>query len=513
MHFWEIIAIGELTWGALFVFVVIAAMALLLNLTKMKTESVFLLGVVVLFLSGVINEESAFGGFSSESVLITATLFIVVGGLTYTGVINWIVKYMLGKPKTFKKAIARLMFPVAFLSSLIGDTTVVAMFINVVRIWSKKLNLTPSKLLIPLSYAACMGGACTLIGTPTNLLVASFYTESTGETLSIFTPTICGLVCLVVCVLSTIALRNLLPTRKSPMEGIDTDDFTAELTVPSDSLMIGNGLDETGYFDNGDLKVVAIRRFDDEIVTPVEPDEFIMGGDRMIVTGKTDAILNFCRKEHLGNEHIEGILLSEGEIENKGRSTIISSLIIFTMVILSAFSLLPLMHSCILAAVAMIFFKCCTPKQAMKSIEWDVLIIFACSVCIGKALTSTGVTKLLAESLMSLNGNSPYFALFVLCFVATVVTEFLSDTATAAVLTPIALDVATTMHVNPLTFCVAIMIASSANFATPISAHAHMHVFVPGGYKFSDFVKIGIPMNIIILITNVVISCLVFPLV
>lgn len=513
MHFWEIIAVGELTWGALFVFAVITAMTLLMNLTKMKTEAVFLLGVIALFLSGVINEESAFGGFSSESVLITATLFIVVGGLTYTGVINWIVKNLLGKPKTFKRAIARLMFPVALLSSLIGDTTVVAMFINVVRIWSKKLNLTPSKLLIPLSYAACIGGACTLIGTPTNLLVASFYTESTGKTLSIFTPTICGLVCLMVCVLSTIALRKLLPTRKSPMEGIDSDDFTAELTVPSDSLMIGNGLDETGYFDNGDLRVVAIRRFDDEIVTPVEPDEFIMGGDRMIVTGKTEAILNFCRKEHLGNEHIEGILLSEGDIENKGKSTIISTLIILVMVLLSAFSIVPLMKSCVIAAVAMIFFKCCTPRQAMNSIEWDVLIIFACSVCIGKALTATGVTNILADKLIAYNGGSPYIALFILCLVATIVTEFLSDTATAAVLTPVALDIATTMHANPLTFCVAIMIASAANFATPIGAHAHMHVFVPGGYKFSDFVKIGIPMNIIILITNMVITCLVFPIV
>ena len=170
--------------------------------TKLPADFVFLGAMTVLMVTGTLPVNEVLAGFSSSSVVLVGALFVVIAGLVHTGTMQWIVKYALGTPKSLKMAILQLMVPVAVLSSFLSNTTVVAIFIKVVKIWSKKLNIAPSKLLIPLSYASGMGGICTLIGTPPNLLISGFYTEQTGIQLSIFTPTLVGLFCLAVGILS-----------------------------------------------------------------------------------------------------------------------------------------------------------------------------------------------------------------------------------------------------------------------------------------------------------------------
>ncbi len=139
--------------------------------TKVRTDFVFFSAIGILFVTGVLDTKEAFSGFGATATITVFVLFIVVAGLTYTGVLQWIVKNLLGQPKTYKMAIVRLMVPVALLSSFLSNTTVVTIFVNIVKIWAKKLHITPSRLLIPLSYASGMGGVCTLIGSPTHMLV------------------------------------------------------------------------------------------------------------------------------------------------------------------------------------------------------------------------------------------------------------------------------------------------------------------------------------------------------
>lgn len=134
--------------------------------TKLRSDLAFLGAIAILFVTGVLDAKEAFSGFSSTSVVVVGVLFVVVAGLMHTGVLQWIVKHLLGQPKSYSGAVARLMLPVAALSSFLSNTTVVALFVNIVKMWSKKLGVSPSKLLIPLSYASGMGGVCTLIGTP-----------------------------------------------------------------------------------------------------------------------------------------------------------------------------------------------------------------------------------------------------------------------------------------------------------------------------------------------------------
>ena len=138
--------------------------------------------------------------------------------------------------------------------------------------------------------------------------------------------------------------------------------------------------------------------------------------------------------------------------------------------------------------------------------------MFAGSVAIGNAIENTGIAQMIANGLLGICGSNPYVVLFTLCFVATFITEFISNTAAGAMFCPIALSTAAALGVNPMTFCIALMIAVSSSFATPIGSPTHLLVYVPGGYRFSDFVRIGLPMNFIILADNIVITLLVFPL-
>lgn len=583
-HAWIVIATIFLVFG-------------LMLFTKLAPDFVFLGGMTILMVTGALPVDKVLSGFSSSSVVLVGALFVVIAGLVHTGVMQWIVRYCLGTPKSYNMAIFRLMTPVAALSSFLNNTTVVALFINVVKIWAKKLNVAPSKLLIPLSYASGMGGICTLIGTPPNLLISGFYMDQTHEQLSIFTPTLAGLFCLAVGILATIAMKKLIPERTSPEEALEnSQNYTVELLVPSDAKFIGETLKDAGLFQVEGGHIIEIIRFDKEIISPVSEDEFIFGGDRLVFSGQVDEILKLRNSHQLVNaaHHVfsvnevdsnrklrmanvrfssslvgtrmvdtdfeernnmvliaiarEGerinqspreIVIEKGDtlllecpprskresaltpdlqffesslIPQEGKKTLTSSLILLAMIICSSLNIIPLLQASFLAAFAMIILRCCSINQARESIDWGLLMVFAGSISLGSAIEYTGIASKIAEGILSVCGSNPMFALAGICFAATFLTEFTSNTATAAIFFPITYQIAVTLGVNPLTFCVALMIAVSSSFATPIGSPTHMMVYGPGGYRFVDFMRIGLPMNFIILAADLFIVPLLFPL-
>ena len=565
--------------------------------TKLPSDFVFLGGMGLLLVGGVIPAAAILEGFSSSTVVLIGVLYVVICGLVHTGFLQWIVRYCLGSPKTYRKALTRLMFPVAILSSFLNNTAVVALFIGVVRLWAKRMKVAPSKLLIPLSYASGMGGICTLIGSAPNLLISGFYTKETGVTLSIFTPTLVGLFCLVIGILSVIALSKLLPERQSPEDALSgTGDYTIELMVPTMSSLVGMTIKEAGLdkVDGGHL--VEIIRVDHEVVTAVDDEEFIFGGDRLIFSGDIEKILLLRDKHQLVNatHHVfsldevesnrklrmvtvgykssfigssmcdtsfeednnlvlvaiarEGEVMkgSPREVEMKAGDTLLlecshhfkadshskynllemddtslykpdmrtlySSLIMIAMVVVSTLGYLTLLQAAFLAAFAMLACRFCTIDQARESIDWSLLMIFAGSISLGTAIQETGIAEALSQSILVLCDGNALVALAGICLVATFITEVTSNTATAAIFFPIAYQTAVDLSVNPLTFCIGLMVAVSSSFATPLGSPTHMMVYGPGGYRFSDFVRIGIPMNFIIWIANLVITLLLFPL-
>lgn len=595
----EAILFCGLSVGAWITIAVILIMFGVMIFTKLPADLVFMGGMTALFVSGVLSAKEALAGFSSTSVVTIGVLFVVIAGLVHTGFIQWIVKYVLGVPGSYPKAIVRLMLPVAALSSFLSNTTVVALFLNVVKVWAKKLKIAPSKLLIPLSYASGMGGICTLIGTPPNLIVSGFYMSDTGTHLNIFTTTLPGLFCLVVGVLSVLALRRLLPNRKSPEDSFEaTSEYTVELLVPTECESVGKTVEEAGLKNVNGGHLIEIVRFDREIISPVPADEYVLGGDRLVYSGQIDEILNLKKTHGLANatHHLfslnevdknrklrtasveagssligkrmsetnfedenemvlvavarkgeridecpreialkfgDTLLLETAvstklaneaaskarirffdseEIPNIGKQTIVSAMIMLAMVLLSTFDIIPLLQSCFLAAFAMIVAKCCTVDQARDSIDWSILMIFAGSVCLGTAIEKTGIATQLVNGILNVCGTNPYVVLSCICLVATFITEFISNTACAAMFYPIAYHAAVTLNANPLTFCIALMIAVSSSFATPIGSPTHMLVYGVGGYRFTDFMKIGLLMNFIILAANIFIVTLLFPM-
>ena len=182
------------------------------------------------------------------------------------------------------------------------------------------------------------------------------------------------------------------------------------------------------------------------------------------------------------------------------------------MVVVSSLGYMTLLQAAFVAAFAMIICRFCTIDQARESIDWRLLMIFAGSISLGTAIQETGIAEWISQGILTLCNGSPVVALAGICLVGTFITEFTSNTATAAIFFPIAYQTAVSMDANPLTFCVGLMVAVSSSFATPIGSPTHMIVYGPGGYRFADFARIGIPMNIIIWIANLFITLLLFPL-
>ena len=577
--------------------VTVMAMFSILLFTKLRSDLVFLGAIAILFLTGVLDAKEAFSGFSSTSVIVVGVLFVVVAGLTYTGVLQCVVHFLLGTPGTYSKAVVRLMLPVAALSSFLSNTTVVSLFVGIVKMWSKKLNISPSKLLIPLSYASGMGGVCTLIGTPPNLIISGLYEEKTGQAMNILATTLPGLFCLAIGVLSVIAMRRLLPERKAPESAFDSaGDYTVELQVPSDNPYIGQTLKEAGLYHVKGGSLIAMRHFD-EIPLPISEDEPIMGGDHLVYAGQIDELIEMAyyhqlvssdhhvysikelddnlvlrtafvtfdssligktigsstfekdnnvtlaavaRRSERINEAPRNVTLKAGDtllmvcpknvnvntatlqrdlhffdsdqVPNIGYGTLISSAIMIAMVVLSALKVLPLLQCAFLAAIGMLLFRCCSPDQAMKSINWDIPMIFACSAVLGVAIQKTGIAERMATGILDICGTNPIVVMSAICFAGTFTTEFISNTAAGAMFFPIMYEAAEKLGYDPYPFLIALMIAVSSSFATPIGSPTHMLVYGPGGYRFSDFLRIGLPMNLIILAANILIVNLIYPL-
>jgi di/tricarboxylate transporter len=594
METFEFLGFGIDAWITI---ITVLGMFSVLLFTKLRSDVVFLGAIGILYVTGVLDAKEAFSGFSGTSVITVGVLFVVVAGLTYTGVLQWIVKNLLGQPNTYSKAVTRLMLPVAVLSSFLSNTTVVALFVNIVKMWSKKLGISPSKLLIPLSYASGMGGVCTLIGTPPNLIISGIYEEKTGEAMNILTTTIPGLFCLAVGILSVIAMRKLLPDRKVPESAFEsTGEYTVEVLVPSDNPYIGKTLGEAGLFHIKGGSLIEMYHFDN-MPTPISENEPIMGGDHLVYAGQIDELIEVVESHQLvaADHHIfkmseidmnrqlrtayinfgssligttiggstfekdnnvvlaavarrgerinkapRQVVLQAGdtlllicpkninidtsslkndlqffdseEIPNIGMGTLVSTAIMIAMVALSALGIMPLLQSAFLAAAAMLIFRCCSVEQGMRAINWEILMVFAGSAVLGLAIQKTGIAERMATGILDVCGTNPLVVMTAVCFVGTFITEFISNTAAGAMFFPIMYEAAEKLGYDPFPFLVALMVSVSSSFATPIGSPTHMLVYGPGGYRFSDFMRIGLLMNIIILAANIFIVNIVYPL-
>lgn len=405
---------------------IMAGTFLTLLMTKVKAEFVFFTAMALLCLTGVLQFEDTFKGFDSSSVLTVAVLYIVIAGLKYAGALEWIVSHIMGQPKSHCMALLRLMIPVGLLSSVMSNTACTALFQNVVKIWATRLQMSPSKLLIPLAYSASLGGLLTLIGTPPNLIISSLYAGETGKAMNILTPLPIGFSIFVACVIVVLLLRNFLPVR------------TAQ-------------------------------------------------------SGNTEELLKAMKQS------------------GSPRKIAISLGIMVLMLVLSATNILPLTTCCLGAGLLMVITRCCSGEQAYQEVDWRVLIIFSGSVCIGKAMDVSHIDTIITHFILDTAGDNPYLVLMLVCGVASITTEFLSDTGCAAMFFPIAWESATTLGVNPMPFVLALMMCVSSSYATPIATPPNTIVYQTGGYNFGDYARLGIPLKIVAFLISVFLTTAIYP--
>ena len=567
--------------------------------TRIPAVVAFLGAMTVLLVTGIISEAEGMAGFGSEPVVVHAAFFVVMAGLMQTGVLYWLTKHLLGNPNEYRQALVKLMLPIASLAAFLNSVNVVALFIDVVRIWARRLGTEPSRLLIPLSYAATLGGTCTLIGNSSNLVISGLYAERTGRALSFFAPLIPGLFCTVIGIGMVIILRNFIPRRQSPESTFEsTSDYTVELLVPTDNPAVGLSVNDAGLRNVRGGSLIEIVRFDKEIIAPVPQDEFILGGDRLIYSGQINEILELKKSHGLvaADHHVYSISeidnnrkmktayigfgsdligsrMSDNQFEHRtdiilvavarqgkrvniqpreveleagdtlllecppkedneiammtkgsltffdshfvpqlGKKTIYSSIILVIMFILSSLHVMPLMATTMLAAGAMLLLKCCRAQNVTKYIEWDLLLILGATVVFSTAITKTGIADVAANSLLQLCGNNPLIVMAVMCILASLVSEAVSDVAACGVFFPIVYQEAIELGCDPMPFVISLMIAVTTSFASPIGSSTHMLIYGPGGFKFSDFLRIGFLMHVVLLAANLLIVNIIYPL-
>jgi di/tricarboxylate transporter len=567
--------------------------------TRIPAVVAFLGAMTVLLVTGIISEAEGMAGFGSEPVVVHAAFFVVMAGLMQTGVLYWLTKHLLGNPNEYRQALVKLMLPIASLAAFLNSVNVVALFIDVVRIWARRLGTEPSRLLIPLSYAATLGGTCTLIGNSSNLVISGLYAERTGRALSFFAPLIPGLFCTVIGIGMVIILRNFIPRRQSPESTFEsTSDYTVELLVPTENPAVGLSVNDAGLRNVRGGSLIEIVRFDKEIIAPVPQDEFILGGDRLIYSGQINEILELKKSHGLvaADHHVYSISeidnnrkmrtayigfgsdligsrMSDNQFEHRtdivlvavarqgkrvniqpreveleagdtlllecppkedneiammtkgsltffdshfvpqlGKKTIYSSIILVIMFILSSLHVMPLMATTMLAAGAMLLLKCCRAQNVTKYIEWELLLILGATVVFSTAITKTGIADVAANSLLQLCGNNPLIVMAVMCILASLVSEAVSDVAACGVFFPIVYQEAIELGCNPMPFIISLMIAVTTSFASPIGSSTHMLIYGPGGFKFSDFLRIGFLMHVVLLAANLLIVNIIYPL-
>jgi di/tricarboxylate transporter len=545
--------------------------------------------------------------FGNEALLTVATLFVIAAGLTETGGLSVVTERLIGRPRTARAAQLRLMLPVTAVSAFLNNTPVVAMFMPIVSEVAKRANLSPSKLFIPLSYAAVLGGLCTLIGTSTNLVIQGLLIEAakidpTVQPFGMFTIGAVGLPVAIVGVAFIIAVGNRLPDRRTPRAAIaDAREYTVEMLVQAGSPVAGRTIEDAGLRHLAGMFLASIER-DGSSLIAVGPDQRLYGNDRLVFVGNVDSVVdlqrirglvpatdqvftldqprhNRCLIEavvshasplsgqsvrqgrfrtrygavviavHRSGERIEGkigdIVLKPGDAllleahptfldtyrhspdfflvsaieDSRPRRherawiavTILAAMV--TVVALENYTHVSTFNGALVAAGMMGLTGCVSAGQARRSMDWATLIAIGASLGLGQAVESTGLASAIASQIIdAFMWAGPRGVLCGVYLVTLLLTELVTNNAAAALAFPIALITSNEMGVSLMPFAIVVAVAASAGFATPLGYQTHLMVYGPGGYRFADYLRIGIPLDLLVMFVTLLLTPIFFPL-
>ncbi len=497
------------------VLITIVFMVIMLIRDRLR-PGMLLFSVVMIFVAtGILTTEEALAGFSNKGMITVALLFLVSEGIRRTDALSAIMRRIF-PPKersTVRKGTLYIMGVVTSASAFLNNTPIVVIFIPHIKAWAKRVGLPLKKFLIPLSYAAILGGMCTLIGTSTNLVVHGLMIESGMEGLSMFEIGKVGGIIAVVGVLYIVFVgTRLLPTddnrevHKSGGEGYHIVEVVIGPRFPG----INKSRDEFDFKNHYNAEIIQIRRkgnvVSDNDMRFKEGDTLVLAADEQFVPtwGDSSIFLVVSNDEDhtppcptwkkwlslsLLVVMIAGATLGDTEYVQRLIPNVSLDMFFWAGVV----------------TIVMAFTSIIPPKKYTKFITWDILITIASALAISTAMTNSGLADWVAKGLIGMaNDCSPVVIMAVLFIVTNLITELITNNAAAAFAFPVALSVATQLGVDPMPFIVAICIAASCSFSSPIGYQTNMIVQGIGEYKFKDFLRVGLPLNLLSLIISVI---------
>jgi len=574
---------------------------------RLPVEVTGLCVLCALLLTGLVSPTEALSGFANEALLTVAAMFVLSAGLVRTGAVDalsrWLSRAARGGELRLLLATFALVLP---LSAFLNNTPVVAIMIPVVLGLCRTHNLSPSRLLMPISFASQLGGTLTLIGTSTNLLVAALVQERGLARFGLFDITAPAFLLLLVGVIYLLTLgRWLMPQRQAGTDLVSSyelRDYLATLIVAADSKLVGKTLGSLEFLDRFGLEVLAIEH-EGRLRRSPGPRAELQAGARLLVEGKakdllaaeqnhglelaTDAglpptpvgeeggdeavqwaelivpprsrligrplqhaslparygcsVLGVRRGRAVQPHHSLGDMrLEQGDLLlvqarasslmaiHSGRDLALLGaldvpvprrrrqwLAIVTMlvvILVAAMGILPIVVAALVGCCVLFLGGCLLTEEAYEDIDWSVLLLIACMLPMGLVMQRSGVAAMLADGALAIAGPAgPQVALGAFYLVTSILTEFISNNAAAVVLVPIAIAAAQGLDVSPLPFVVAVMLAASNSFMSPIGYQTNLFVFAPGGYRFIDFLRVGGPLNLLLVFAAAIVIPWFFP--
>ena len=564
--------------------------------------------LTILFMLGYLTPSEALSGFSNPAVITIAFLFIISRALQKTRILEYlIVRVRRLADKSILIGRAVYLFTIGVASAVVNNTAIVAIFMPVSIRLAQKYKMSPSKMLIPLSYSAILGGTLTLVGTSTNLLVNSIYVKVPGvEPMGMFEFFKYGAILMLVGLLYILFFAPMiLPSRtttSSLTKSYRLGGYLTEMRITAESPLNGRTCLERGINKNYDVMVLDILR-DNKMITNMirltklkEGDVLFVRGTlenflRMkevekvalltdekltqeeleqednvvlecLITNKSDLvgkslmtsnfrrrfgsfILAIRREGTIVREKIAHVILNAydtllvygpknkvnelsktnefvvlGEVDaelRKQRFWWMTIVVIIGTIALAAFGFMPIVKSAMLGVVILLALKILTPQESYQSINWQVIILISALIPVGIVIQKTGTAGWIAGLISSVTESVPFewqpkVLLALIYFITIFLTEISSNAATAIIMTPISIAVAQQMGFDPRAFVFAVAFAASASFITPVGYQTNLMVYGPGGYKFSDYIRVGFPLAFIFWIMAIFILPILWPI-
>ncbi len=488
---------------------VIAVAAFVWN--RIPVGIVAILVALSLYLTGVLSVEQALGGFGDPVIVFIAALFVVSEGLDATGVTSWAGQQLVDRAGTNPRRLVTLvMILVAVLSALISVNGAVAALLPMVVILAVRVGQKPSKMLLPLAFGAHAGSLLVLTGSPVTVLISEYLVSAGEPPIGFVQIGLIGLPLLLVTVVFVVVFGpRLLPSREPlhatrdlsnhaltlaaqypvDAEGLLTrEKGVTEVVVPPRSPLVGEVAFPGMITDSGELVVVAIQRGGENLASTT-----LRVGDVLLLRGRWGAL-------DVNTEDPAVIVVDTPQAVRRqsvpmGPRAKVALVILAGMVVMLATGLVPPAIAALTAAVAMVIFRVISVTQAQRSISWTTLILVGGMIPLSTAITTSGTADLIADGIVAALGNaSPYLLLAGVSIVTVVLGQLISNTATALILAPIAIAIATGTGISPAPLLVGVAVSAAAAFLTPVATPANTMVFGPGGYRFSDYWKLGLPL-------------------